>query len=215
MQESSQVCRVLVTGFGPYFDGQRWHALNASQLAVEQLAQRSFESVSLATRIYDVDFQSIRRNVELDLAKNYDVVILTGQSSQCDELRFERIARNAGRDCWRDSTPFKLAADGPPEIGPFATWWEALSRPGMDAKIDTSTDAGDYLCNAAMYYALLAADRRWKSGAMLSLVGFFHLPLTPSQVEPGEPCIPTEQTAEVLASVIQQIALVLNRKPMN
>jgi pyrrolidone-carboxylate peptidase len=215
MKVSSSPCRVLVTAFGPYFDGLKWNALNASQMAVEQLAQRTFEGVCLTTRIYEVNFSSIRRNVELDVAKSYDVIILTGQSSRCGELRFERVARNAGRDCFGDSTRFPLAVDGPAEIGPYAAWWEALSHQGMDARIDSSNDAGDFLCNAAMYFALLAADRRWKSGATLPLVGFFHVPLAPSQVAPGELSMKTDETAEVLALVIEQVASALARKPIN
>lgn len=209
MKESPALRRVLLTAFAAYRDGESFYAENASQLAAERLASQPPRGVTLETRIYPVDFQTIRRRVEEDLSAGHDFMILTGQAPSSKIVRLEMSARNLGVDPSANQKPFPLAPDGPIRLESTIDWPHVLgSLAPRSPDFELSQDAGTYLCNAALYFAILAARRRWEAGARESptRVGFIHVPLA-QQANSAAPCMPTEQTAERLRELIEIAAL--------
>lgn len=198
--------RILLAAFDAYADGACFYGENASRLAVERVAAEPPAGVHLATRIYSVDFATIRRQVEQDVARGFDAILLTGQSPSSALPRLEMRARNFGFDHMGTAGGFLLAGDGEASIettlfSPLLL--AALAEQGHETL--ESDDAGDFLCNAALYFALLGARRRWGAGMgeRLTRVGFVHLPLTPQQAAPGGPCMVTEAAAACLRAILQ------------
>lgn len=202
MDNSPRIPRILLTAFDAYADGGNIYRQNASRLALEQLLLQPLKDVSLETRIYPVEFGSIRQRVERDIAYGFDAVILTGQAPSSDFIRLEMQAKNIGRDPNGMSGEFPLALDGLMAFDATINWPEILREisSGSGSRTALSNHAGDYLCNAALYFAILAAERRWKSGAgdFLTRVGFVHVPLAVS--------MPTETTAKALRKIVETFA---------
>lgn len=209
MDNSSRIPRILLTAFEAYADGGSIYRENASRLALEQLLLQPPQGVVLETRIYPVEFGSIRERIEKDIDYGFDAVILTGQAPSSAFIRLEMRAKNIGRDPNGMTGEFPLAFDGPVALEATIDWPEILAAiSGGGSQAVLSHDAGDYLCNAALYFAILAAERRWKSGAgdFLTRVGFVHVPLAPSQVGEGGLCMATNRTAAMLQGIIEQVA---------
>ncbi len=208
MDNSPRIGRILLTAFDAYADGGNIYRQNASRLALEYLLLQPPQGVLLETRIYPVEFGSIRERVERDIACGFDAVILTGQAPSSDFIRLEMRAKNIGRDPNGFSGQFPLALDGPASLAATIDWAKILAATsGGGTRVAISDDVGDYLCNAALYFAILAAERRWKSGAgdFLTRVGFIHVPLAPSQVSAGSASMPTEETADRLKEIIEAL----------
>jgi pyroglutamyl-peptidase len=212
MDTSRRDFRVLLSAFDAYTDGANVYCENASRLALEQLVSRPPQDATLDTRIYSVDFGTIRQRIEQDIASGYDLMILTGQAVSSGHIRLETQAKNLGRDPNGSGGTFPLAFDGPPMAGSTINWpliIAALPEPNL--QIALSNDAGDYLCNAALYFAVLAAERRWKSGIgeLPTKVGFIHVPLAPQQTRDGEPSMPKEETSHYLREILQKVAAII------
>lgn len=196
--------RVLLTAFEDFAEANGVVRENASRLAVERVAANPPEGVLLSTQIYAVDFATIRNDVERDAGRGYDAIVMTGQAGTSARLRLELRARNFGVD-WGENAGFPLAADGDAALESTLFTPQliaALFEQGLNAQI--SDDAGNYLCNAAYYYALLAFKRREKSqnSGRPTRVGFIHLPLAPAFAMAGEPSMPTEEAARLLKAVV-------------
>lgn len=206
MPESPRLPRVLLTAFDCYRDGASVFKENASRLAIEQLILQPPRGVMLTTRIYPVDFGSIRKRIEEDVSLGFDCVILTGQAPSSELVRLEMQSRNAGVDPNGSGYEFALAPDGPAELASTIDWPQIFgSSPLMGGEVALSSNAGNFLCNAALYFAILAARRRWEAGfgERLMKVGFVHVPLAPDQLSGGAPCMQTERTAMLLSRLIQ------------
>ncbi len=67
---------VLLTAFKPYGP---WSS-NSSWLAMVELSKLISENLAVTTRLYSVDFKSLRKQLELDLEQNFDVGLHLGQS---------------------------------------------------------------------------------------------------------------------------------------
>lgn len=206
MNEQPTIPRVLLTAFDAYRDGAHTYCENASRLALEQLLLQPPSGVKFETRIYSVEFATIRRRIEEDIASGFDLVILTGQAPSAENLKLEMAARNFGVDPNGSSEPFPLAMDGPPVLESTIDWPKVFGLfAARSGSIALSRDAGSFLCNAALYCAILAARRRWDSGIGTSptKVGFVHLPLTPRQANNAERSMATEECSQVLRAVIE------------
>lgn len=191
--------RLLLTAFRPF---DHWSE-NASWLALQSVMRDLPADLEVTTRLYPVDYDELRPRLAMDLASPYDAVLHLGQASGSATLRLEQFALNARRDRGHRSdevTP--LESDGPAayrSVLPMADWTRRLRDAGVPAEL--SLHAGDYLCNAAMYWShyLIEASGREPR------VGFVHVPVDLSQavVAPGAtPSLPTELAALAIRQMI-------------
>src|SRR4051812_15741003 len=83
---------VLITAFEPY---DRWKA-NASWLALVQLTQNLPVEPAITTRLYPVDFATMKERLASDLAANYDFALHLGQAPGSTRILLESVAINIG-----------------------------------------------------------------------------------------------------------------------
>lgn len=149
--------RILVTGFGP-FEGVE---INPS----ERLARES----GLAHRILPVSFRAVDQFIEEEAADPPDILLMLGVAGGSERIRLECVARNfVGSYPDVDGRVF-----GPGPIDPTgpAALSGTLWTPELDSmspNLESSVDAGDYLCNYVYYRALQDLPMAW--------VGFMHVP---------------------------------------
>ncbi len=193
--------RVLLSAFGPYDIWQE----NASWLVLAELTRRYAGGLDLTTRRYPVDFDAVRDRMSNDLKSPFDVVLCMGQSPGRWTVQIERFAIN-----FAGSEQRLLADDGPAAYRsrlPLDEWCSTLRSRGVPTIV--SNHAGDYLCNAAMYYAHYWNERYGHD----CQTAFIHLPLTPQQaIASGRdlPSLPLEVSVtaiELLLAMIGQPAI--------
>lgn len=193
------MARLLITAFRPF---DAWQE-NASWLALQSLMRDLPAEVEVTTRLYPVDYDELRPRLAMDLATPYDAVLHLGQAAGSASIRLEQFALNARRDRFQssDEAP-ELEAGGPAAYRsslPLADWARGLREAGVPA--DLSLHAGDYLCNAAMYWShhLIAAAGRQPN------VAFVHVPIDVSQAVhavQSTASLPTEVTAQALRLLV-------------
>lgn len=191
--------RLLLTAFRP-FDG--WNE-NASWLALQALMRDLPTSVEITTRLYPVDYDELRPRLAMDLATPYDAVLHLGQASGASSVRLEQFAVNACRHRDEPSHAIgQLEAQGPAAYRsrlPLGDWTKRLREAGIPTEL--SLHAGDYLCNAAMYWShyLLEASGREPN------VAFIHVPLDLSQSVSARretASLPSEISAHALRLIV-------------
>ena len=169
------MARVLLTAFGPY---DRWDE-NASWLALQALMREAPAGLDLTTRRYPVDFQGLRERLAADLVSPFDAVLHLGQSPGSALIQLEGIGLNVARDRGQQVDQLQqLEADGPVAYRsslPLAEWAAMLIADGIPAKV--SLHAGDFLCNAALYWSHYFTEQ----SGVAPRVAFVHLPLDLSQ----------------------------------
>lgn len=163
---------VLVTGFGP-FPGA---PTNPTLGMLRRLEGDGVEGVDLAFARLPVTFAGVRPALrEAAAGCRPDAVLLLGLARRRSMLNIETLARNTVGRATADTDgalPAGTLVEGAPDVR-HATWpaaaiLAALRGAGHEATL--STDAGDYVCNAALFHAL--GDRLAPS------VGFLHVPPT-------------------------------------
>jgi len=193
---------VLITAYQPY---DQWEA-NASWLTLVELVSDLPEQPEVTTRLYPVDFDKVRQQLETDLAADFDVALHLGQAPGEAYIRIEAIGINVagGRD-QRPEEYVPLIDDGPSAYRsqlPLADWARKLRGEGIPAEM--SYHAGTYLCNAALYLTHYYAQR----DALKTQAAFFHIPLTPSQTV-GElsniPSLPTAESVRALRLILEEL----------
>lgn len=193
------MARLLLTAFRPF---DAWTE-NASWLALQALMRDLPAEAEVTTRLYPVEYDELRPRLAMDLATPYDAVLHLGQASGSASIRLEQFALNARRERGQsdDGAP-ELEPGGPAAYRsnlPLSDWARGLREAGIPT--DLSLHAGDYLCNAAMYWShhlITAAGRRPN-------VAFVHVPIDLSQAVAAEAptaSLPTEVTAMALRLLI-------------
>lgn len=195
--------RVLITAYGPYDD---WPE-NASWLTLQALTRDIPEQIDLTTRLLRVDFDEVRGRLESELTGElYDTILHLGQAPGSGCISLEAFALNVGRErgvARDEATP--LMADGPTAYRsslPLEQWAKSLRAEGVPAHV--SFHAGDYLCNAAMYYSHYYAEATGQQPG----IAFVHLPLDPSQVAKQGKDL-ASMPAEISAFAIRQMLVSL------
>lgn len=195
----------LLTAFEPY---DRWTD-NASWLALVELTRATLPDLRVVTRLYPVDFESVRGRLAEDLAANYDYVLHLGQAPGISRVHLEAIGINVGGHSTQTPDEFQpLVVEGPPAYRstlPLAAWSQKIRAAGVPCQV--SYHAGTYLCNAVLYLTHhLAATRGFKSQA-----AFIHLPLAPEQVL-GErqdwPTMPSASAAAAIRCILEGIVTI-------
>lgn len=191
--------RILLTAFRPF---DQWSE-NASWLALQAVMRDLPADADVTTRLYPVDYEEVRTRLEADLSTPYDVVLHLGQASGASSVRLEQFALNAARH--RGASRYEVHAleEGAPAAYrsrlPLGEWAARLQTEGVPTEL--SLHAGDYLCNAAMYwshYLIEAAGREPQ-------VAFIHLPLDLSQAAQADretPSLPVEISALAIRQIV-------------
>jgi len=195
------VTRVLLTGFGP-FDGQ---AVNASWLAVREVAARWTGPVELEVRELPVSFRGARQQLRTAIAEvEPDLVVCAGEAGGSSAIRVERVAVNV-IDARIPDVDGSAPIDVPVIAGAPAAFFSTLPVKACAAAVrdagvpvEVSNTAGLYVCNATFYALqhLLAGRPGVRSG-------FVHVPRTPAQVVDGAPALDASDAATALLAVVR------------
>ena len=195
--------RVLLTAFGPYGE---WSE-NASWLALQALMRDAPHGVDLTTRRYPVDFQGLRERMAADLVSRYDVAIHLGQAPGSGVVRLESVGINQAREVQEEGTEVRELEPGGPAAYrstlPLDAWARMLCDEGIPAKV--SSHAGDYLCNASLYWShhFTAGLPEPPRAVMV------HIPLDLSQAAKSEkelPSMPVEISAFAVRRLLESLA---------
>ena len=162
---------ILVTGFGP-FPGA---PVNPTLGILDDLSAGGIEAGTLHLARLPVTFSGIRAALaEAASHCRPHVLLMLGLAARRTALSVETLARNhAGRSVpdaeGEMATRSMLVAGAPAAL--HATWpashiVAALRDAGQAAAL--SDDAGDYVCNAALFHAL--------HDALAPMTGFLHVP---------------------------------------
>jgi pyroglutamyl-peptidase len=194
---------VLITAFEPY---DRWKT-NASWLALVQLTQDLPKRPKIVTRLYPVDFSTVKQRLTDDLSAGFDYAIHLGQAPSSSRVQLEAIGINVGGSGAQSPDQYRpLSEDGPVAYRsplPLADWAIKLRGAGIPAQV--SYHAGTYLCNATLYWSSYLAERL----ALKTQAAFIHLPLDISQVvnEPhGAPSLPAAISASAIRLILGELA---------
>ncbi len=191
--------RILLTAFRPF---DQWSE-NASWLALQAVMRELPAEADVTTRLYPVDYGEVRTRLESDLSTPYDVVLHLGQAAGSSAVRLEQYALNAARQ--RGGSRYDVRAlqqDGPAAYRsrlPLGEWAERLQTSGVPTEL--SLHAGDYLCNAAMYWSHYLSE----AAGNQPQVAFIHVPLDLSQAIQAEretPSLPVEMSALAIRQII-------------
>ena len=195
--------RILLTAFEPY---DRWKA-NASWLALVQLTQNLPDEPQITTRLYPVDFAEMKARLTADLAANFDFALHIGQAPGSSRIQLEAIGLNIGGSSSQSPDQYRsLAEDGPVAYRselPLADWAVKLRRAGVPAQV--SYHAGNYLCNATLYWSHYLIERM----ALATQTAFIHVPLDVSQVvnEPhGTASLPVNISSQAIRLILDELA---------
>ncbi|HEX3998200.1 MAG TPA: pyroglutamyl-peptidase I [Pirellulales bacterium] len=194
---------VLITAFEPY---DRWKT-NASWLALVQLTQNLPARPKIVTRLYPVDFSTVKQRLGDDLATGFDYAIHLGQAPGSSRVQLEAIGINVGGSSTEAPDQYRaLADDGPVAYRsplPLGDWAVKLRAAGIPAQV--SYHAGTYLCNATLYWSCYLTERM----GLNTRAAFVHLPLDTSQVvsEPhGAASFPAALSAAALRLILGELA---------
>lgn len=167
--------RVLVTAFEPYGE---WDE-NASWLTLMELTRELPTRPLITTRRYPVDFDAVRERLASDLNDNYDFVLLLGQAPGATKIQIEHIGVNVRGEPGVSKELFTpLEPNGPLALEstlPTKRWATELREGGLP--VEVSYHAGEYLCNASLYWTLFFAAQQ----KLITRATFIHLPLTVNQ----------------------------------
>lgn len=196
------MCRVLLTAFDPY---DVW-TTNSSWLSMVEFTKELPADVRIVTRRYPVDFDEVRRRLEKDLAGDFDYAIHLGQAPGSACIKLEAIGLNVRGSLNMPAERYGLLAeDGPIAYrsqAPLGDWLEQLRAAGIPALV--SYHAGEYLCNATLYWSHYFAQRRGGR----TIVSFLHLPLDPSQTAAQRPdlaSLPSAVTSRALQLIMSHL----------
>lgn len=191
--------RLLLTAFRPF---DVWSE-NASWLALQALTRELPVGVEVVTRLYPVDYTEVRARLTSDLATPYDAVLHVGQSAGSSALKLEQFALNVRRERGEKADAVTELEPGGPlayrSALPLADWAGRLREVGVPAEV--SLHAGDYLCNAVLYWShhLQYAIGRTPRVALI------HVPLDVTQAAAKPKTVPS-LPSEVVASALRLMA---------
>ncbi len=167
---------VLLTGFGPF----RGRPVNATALATTAVAASRFD---VRRVICDVVWGQPSKTVVPEL---HDVPIVCSFGEATNTFRLELVARNERSSVKKDEhgqTPGEplIRADGPATLEPSLSTDAivgALRAKGFP--VETSRDAGQFLCDE-LFYTLLH-EQKFGSHSLES-VTFWHVPVAGSECQ--------------------------------
>lgn len=173
---------ILVTGFGP-FPGVR---KNPSGQLARALARspRLRRVARVSALVIPTTYAEIAKLPRQVARKKPDAVLMFGLAGRARILRIETRGRNRADSKYPDAArkrARRVLVPGAPKIlkvtAPAAALLKAARATGV--KVRLSSDAGSYVCNAAIFHMLNATQ-----GKNAPLVAFVHIPW-PLEHAPG------------------------------
>jgi pyroglutamyl-peptidase len=170
-----RVPKILVTGFGPFPGAPENPSADLARLLAKSKRAARYARVSAA--IIPTTYADAAALPRLIKKKNPDAVLMFGLAGKTRVLRIETCGRNRvslrhadaagvrGRRSLLPKAPGILRIDSP-----VRELLRAARRTGAKARL--SSDAGSYVCNAAIFHALHTAR-----GKTSQLIAFVHIPL--------------------------------------
>lgn len=175
-QSTKEPIRILVTGFGPFFDNKK----NPSKDLVLWLSKtfKDHSQIKLHSLILKTEFESAYQTLrsKIDELKP-DLVIAFGLKANACGFELESTARNQTGNI-EDEAGFNpcgipINSKGPKTLRstlPLEKIRSALKRKNIDVRISKS--AGKYVCND-LFYRLMQDVHKNK---IVPVAGFVHLP---------------------------------------
>lgn len=199
--------KVLLTGFEPFGGADR----NPAWDAVSQVADNPPDGVRIVAACLPVVFSGLRGRVAA-LLDGVDLAIAVGLAAGRRKVSIERVARNQIDARLPDNEGAQpcgvpVVPNGPPSrysTLPLAVVLERADRAGCE--VDVSSDAGGFVCNAAMYQLL---DLTAATGVP---AGFVHVPATGpdsrashevSHAVAGAPYVPLLAVTRALRTIVE------------
>lgn len=194
--------RVLLTGFGP-FPGI---ATNASSVLVAELARqltRAKAPVTLDTAILPTEWKAGPAALQAAVkAFAPDIALHFGVASEVTGIRLETLAQNAriqlADACGHVPRRSLISAIEPAHLlstFPADAIRTRLERMGI--RVELSTDAGRYLCNAALFRSLALTAKAKGAG----VAGFVHIPSVLADPEQARTLQDFDWTQAVIGSL--------------
>lgn len=201
--------RLLLTAFEPYGPSPE----NSSKVLLESLRDdppAALEAWDARFEVLPVDTEAVGGLLDRHLdAHRPDAVVLLGQAPRRNHLELERRARNlrdfrCPDEAGHEVRGAPVVPGGPPEL--------ASTLPDLDGVVGrlraaeiparVSDDAGEFLCNQALYHCLHRSRGRDPAPGVV----FVHLPPLPGQVvrdHPDCPFMPLEMTRRALGICLE------------
>ena len=191
---------MLVTGFGP-FPGA---PTNPTLAMLKLLESDGVDGVDLAFARLPVTFAGVGPALRHAARHRPDAVLLLGLATGRAILNVETLARNVVGRATPDTDDIVPAAPTLVEGAPAtraATWPAeavivALRNAGHEATL--SDDAGDYVCNAALFHAL--------GSEVAPVVGFLHVPAL-GGYETGPTAASLADAARIVVAVLAEATI--------
>lgn len=168
------VPKILVTGFGPFPGAPK----NPSAMIALFLAQskRTARFARVSAAVIPTVYDEIAKFPRLIEREKPDAVLMFGLAGATSYLRIETCGRNRASlfhaDASRKKSNQTLLPNAPGVLrmrAPVRRLLQAARASGVKARL--SSDAGGYICNAAIFRALHATR-----GKTSPLVAFVHIP---------------------------------------
>ena len=165
---------ILVTGFGGFPGSPRNPTERIAAALRREVPRLARLGIELHCAVLPVRYDGLQARLdELARARRPDAWLLLGVAGRRRQLCIERVARNRANplrpDAARRCPPQRLVERAPGRLAstlPCRRLLAVLRAAGLPVRL--SHDAGDYLCNAALYRAL--------SASLAPEIGFLHVP---------------------------------------
>lgn len=196
--------KILVVGFGP-FPGAPMNPSTELALSLAR-SKRAARSAWIRAMAIPTVYAEIAKFPALIAKEKPNAVLMFGLARRARILRIETRGKNraslvhldaAGRKGKRVLVP--RAAKILPVSAPARALLAAARAAGVKARL--SSDAGDYICNAALFYALHASKRK-----NTPLVAFVHIPLPSGRGKSGPTMASLQRAAEAILIALAQAA---------
>jgi len=169
------VPKILVTGFGPFPGAPENPSADLARFLARSKRAARFAKVSAA--VIPTTYKDAAALPRLIKMKKPDAVLMFGLAGKARVLRIETCGRNHASFLHKDEAGVKgrrrLLRGAPSVLCVTAPVRELLRRARRTgAKARLSSNAGGYVCNAAIFHALHATR-----GKASPLIAFVHIPL--------------------------------------
>jgi len=200
--------KILVAGFGP-FPGAASNPSGRLVLALarsRRLVGKARLVAAVIPTVYEDVFSALS---QLLSGENPDAVLLFGLAGSTPWIRIEARAANFAMTVYPDAagrkTKHQTLIAGAPSLlrarAPLRPLLAAARRWNPKARL--SIDAGDYICNAALFHCLEAARR----SRAPRLVAFVHIPWPRSRSAKRGAAKPKAPTFDALFRAAEEIVL--------
>jgi pyroglutamyl-peptidase len=201
--------KILVTGFGP-FPGAPTNPSAEIALWLAR-SKRAARFARVRAAVIPTVYAEISEFPHLIEREKPDAVLMFGLAGKTPWLRIETFGRNRASLFHADAARGKAGqvlvrgeASVLPVRAPVRRLLQAARGAGVEARL--SGDAGGYLCNAAIFHALLSAKGK------KPLVAFVHVPPPRRRMKSRPGYVPARPTMAAMKRAGESILIALARE---